>query len=70
MGILKEELPNTLFSVVTNVDPDYRGSGLQKLLGEKIMETIDRNRFRYVLSTVAPFNIPSLKDKFFSVFPS
>lgn len=68
VGILKEELPNTLFSVVTNVDPDYRGSGLQKLLGEKIMETIDRNRFRYVLSTVAPFNIPSLKDKFFLGF--
>lgn len=65
---MKEELPNTLFSVVTNVDPDYRGSGLQKLLGEKIMETIDRNRFRYVLSTVAPFNIPSLKDKFFLGF--
>jgi hypothetical protein len=68
VGILKEELPITLFSVVTNVDPDYRGSGLQKLLGEKIMETIDRNRFRYVLSTVAPFNIPSLKDKFFLGF--
>lgn len=32
------------------------------------METIDRNRFRYVLSTVAPFNIPSLKDKFFLGF--
>ncbi|CEE01653.1 hypothetical protein BT1A1_1827 [Caldibacillus thermoamylovorans] len=68
VGILKEELPITLFSVVTNVDPDYRGSGLQKLLGEKIMETIDRKRFRYVLSTVAPFNIPSLKDKFFLGF--
>jgi len=68
VGILKEELSNTLFSVVTNVDPDYRGSGLQKLLGEKIMDTIDRTRFRYVLSTVAPFNIPSLKDKFFLGF--
>ncbi|MBA4602509.1 hypothetical protein [Thermoactinomyces mirandus] len=28
------------------------------------MKGVDRNRFRYVLATVAPFNIASMKDKF------
>ncbi|HEX5565008.1 MAG TPA: hypothetical protein VFX34_08610 [Sporosarcina sp.] len=57
-------LPSVLYSEVTNVDPEYRGNSLQRILGEFLMQNIDRARHRYVFATVAPFNIASLKDKF------
>jgi len=58
------ELPAVLYSEVTNVDPKYRGNSLQRILGELLMENVDKDRHRYVFATVAPFNIASLKDKF------
>lgn len=63
-GLLESELPSVLYSEVTNVDPDYRGNSLQRILGELLMQNIDKSRHRYVFATVAPFNIASLKDKF------
>ncbi|WP_262173675.1 hypothetical protein [Saccharococcus sp. Marseille-Q5394] len=63
-GLLDSELPSVLYSEVTNVDPEYRGNSLQRILGELLMENVDKDRHRYVFATVAPFNIASLKDKF------
>ncbi len=63
-GLAESELPSVLYSEVTNVDPEYRGNKLQQILGELLMEHVDKNRHRYVFATVAPFNIASLKDKF------
>ena len=58
------ELPSVLYYEVTNVDPDYRGNSLQRILGEILLEKVDIDSHRYVFATVAPFNIASLKDKF------
>lgn len=63
-GLSGEELPFVLYSEISNVDPDYRGNGLQVLLGKIIMKEVDEKRFCYICATVAPFNIASLKDKF------
>ncbi|ARF17421.1 GNAT family N-acetyltransferase [Sporosarcina ureae] len=58
------ELSSVLYSEISGVDPDYRGHGLQTTLGKWLMEHVERDRYRYICTTVAPFNIPSLKDKF------
>jgi len=63
-GLPKNEWPLVLYSEITNVDPDFQGNGLQVLLGELIMKEVNPQRFRYICTTVAPFNIASLKDKF------
>ncbi|GKV63987.1 MULTISPECIES: GNAT family N-acetyltransferase [unclassified Sporosarcina] len=64
IGIPNEELSGVLYSEVSCVDPKFRGNGLQTTLGKWLMERINTKRYRYICSTVAPFNIPSLKDKF------
>jgi hypothetical protein len=56
--------PQVLYSEITNVDPEFRGNNLQVILGEIILGEVDKTRFRYICTTVAPFNIASLKDKF------
>lgn len=63
-GLPRDEWPLVLHSEITNVDPDFQGNGLQVLLGKQLMKEIDQQRFRYICTTVAPFNIASLKDKF------
>lgn len=63
-GLAEEELHRVLYSEISNVDPAYRGNGLQQLLGKIIFGQVDTNRYRYICTTVAPFNIASLKDKF------
>ena len=63
-GLPRSEWPLVLYSEITNVNPKFRGNNLQVLLGEILMDEVDKNRFRYVCATVAPFNIASLKDKF------
>lgn len=63
-GLSESELPLVIYSEITNVSPDFRGNGLQVLLGKVMMAVVDKTRFRYVFTTVAPFNIPSLLDKF------
>ncbi len=46
--------------------PDYQGNSLQKIMGDLIMKELSRKEhpYLYVCATVAPDNIPSLKDKF------
>ncbi|OCA87163.1 benzoate transporter [Pseudobacillus wudalianchiensis] len=66
IGLTEEELSSVIYQEISNVHPHYRGNGLQKLLAQCIMkelETLDQ-QYKYVCCTVAPFNIPSLKDKF------
>ncbi|KXH87064.1 hypothetical protein [Sporosarcina sp. HYO08] len=63
-GLTADELSLVLYSEISNVDPAYRGNGLQQLLGKIIFGEVDPNRYRYICTTVAPYNIASLKDKF------
>lgn len=63
-GVPTLELSTVIYSEISNVDPHFRGNNLQVLLGEILMQEIDTEKFRYVCTTVAPFNIASLKDKF------
>lgn len=63
-GVPVNELTSVLYSEISVVDPEFRGNGLQTILGKWLMEHVDVNRYRYICTTVAPHNIPSLKDKF------
>ncbi len=63
-GLDRSEWPQVIYQEISNVDPDFRGNGLQQYLGRILMRQVDTNRFKYVCATVAPFNIASLKDKF------
>lgn len=65
-GLTEEELPHVIYQEISNVHPAYRGNGLQKKLAILIMEELRKMNkpYVYVCCTVAPFNIPSLKDKF------
>jgi hypothetical protein len=38
--------------------------GCKKIMAEVLMEQLKKDDYKYVCATVAPFNIPSLKDKF------
>lgn len=58
------EWSKVVYSEISNVHPLYRGYSLQKKLGHIIFDLIDRDQYRYVCATVAPFNIASLLDKF------
>ncbi|WP_214836109.1 GNAT family N-acetyltransferase [Exiguobacterium sp. s36] len=65
IGYPLETIDRVLYQEVTNVHPDYRGYGLQQHLGKLLMKELEQDsRFDLVCATVAPFNIPSLKDKF------
>lgn len=66
IGLTEEELPSVIYQEISNVHPDCRGNGLQKLLAKLIMKELELldQKYKYVCCTVAPFNIPSLKDKF------
>lgn len=66
IGLSKDELDKVIYQEISNVLFDYRGNGLQKLLANLIMNELaqEEHAFRYICCTVAPFNIPSLKDKF------
>jgi GNAT superfamily N-acetyltransferase len=58
------DLSRVLYQEVSFVHPAYRGQGLQRKLGERIMELVDLADYDVVCATVKPFNIASLKDKF------
>lgn len=66
VGIPRSEWPKVVYQEISLVSENVRGNGLQKLLGQLIMEELKsrRDEFKYVCCTVAPYNIPSLKDKF------
>jgi hypothetical protein len=66
IGLLDDELPKVIYQEISNVLPAFRGNQLQKILARVIMQelSLENHSYRYVCCTVAPFNIPSLKDKF------
>lgn len=66
IGLHEEELPKVIYQEISNVLPAFRGNQLQKTLALLIMKELEKwnQSYRYVCCTVAPFNIPSLKDKF------
>ncbi|MGE6491466.1 N-acetyltransferase family protein [Exiguobacterium sp. NPDC077395] len=65
IGWPEASLERVLYQEVTNVHPDFRGFGLQTHLGKLLMSQVEADdRFDVVCATVAPFNIPSMKDKF------
>lgn len=66
LGLSEQDLPHVIYQEISVVLPEYRGNRLQQKLAEVIMEELPHleQDFRYVCCTVAPMNIPSLKDKF------
>ena len=59
-----KDFARVLYQEISNVHPDYRGHGLQKLMARWIMDEIDLAHFDWICATVMPYNIASLKDKF------
>ncbi|WP_121612663.1 GNAT family N-acetyltransferase [Mesobacillus foraminis] len=66
IGLSEEELPGVIYQEVSIVHQKYRGNRLQQTLAILIMQELMKtdNSFTHICCTVAPFNIPSLKDKF------
>ncbi|PEJ69438.1 N-acetyltransferase [Bacillus wiedmannii] len=66
IGIQESELHRVIYQEISNVHPSCRGNGMQKILATVIMDELQKedSKYDYVCCTVAPFNIPSLKDKF------
>src|SRR5690625_1580282 len=59
-GLSQEDLPQVIYSEISNVDPDYRGNGLQNYMVKLVMKEIDQHQFRYDCVTVALMNIPKI----------
>ncbi|PEC86051.1 N-acetyltransferase [Bacillus cereus] len=66
IDIAESELHRVIYQEISNVHPSCRGNGMQKVLATVIMDELQKedSKYDYVCCTVAPFNIPSLKDKF------
>ncbi|MEG7965054.1 GNAT family N-acetyltransferase [Bacillus cereus group sp. Sample30] len=66
IGLPESELHRVIYQEISNVHPNCRGNGIQKILAAVIMDELQKedSKYDYVCCTVAPFNIPSLKDKF------
>ncbi|WP_210364053.1 GNAT family N-acetyltransferase [Bacillus sp. REN3] len=66
IGIEEDLLEKVIYQEISNVLPEYRGNKLQRTLAILIMQELEKEErdYRYACCTVAPFNIPSLKDKF------
>ncbi len=66
IGLPESELHRVIYQEISNVHPNYRGNGIQKILATVIMDELQKenSKYDYVCCTVSPFNIPSLKDKF------
>ncbi len=66
IGLSEGELHRVIYQEISNVHPNCRGNGMQKILATVIMDELQKKdgKYDYVCCTVAPFNIPSLKDKF------
>ncbi|PED09382.1 N-acetyltransferase [Bacillus pseudomycoides] len=66
IGLSEKELHRVIYQEISNVHPKCRGNGMQKILAKVIMEELQQtdSKYDYICCTVAPFNIPSLKDKF------
>ncbi|MBL5770927.1 GNAT family N-acetyltransferase [Heyndrickxia sporothermodurans] len=64
--LAEEELSSVVYQEISIVHPQYRGNHLQQILAKIIMNELSKlnGKYSYICCTVAPFNIPSLKDKF------
>src|SRR5699024_1489427 len=63
---LKNKLDEIIYQEISIVHPYYLRNQLQQKLATLIMKelTKETHSFTYICATVAPHNIPSLKDKF------
>ncbi|MGE8203302.1 GNAT family N-acetyltransferase [Heyndrickxia sp. NPDC080065] len=66
IGLGENDLSKVIYQEISNVHPEYRGNRLQQTLATLIMQELKKhtNNYAYICCTVAPSNIPSLKDKF------
>lgn len=66
VGLAGEQLKEVIYQEISFVHPKFRGNRLQQTLAKLIMAELGKedHPYRYVCATVAPFNIPSLLDKF------
>lgn len=64
---LDDRLDKIIYQEISVVHPDFQGNRLQQQLAMIVMEELAKEEhiFEYVCCTVAPYNIPSLKDKFY-----
>ncbi|MGE5417364.1 MAG: N-acetyltransferase family protein [Acidobacteriota bacterium] len=61
LGIAEEQLDQVVHLEVSMVDPDHRSMGLQKMMYQYLLEQIKvLAKYRYVSSTVSPWNLSSL----------
>ena len=58
------DLSRVLYQEISNVHPEFRGHGLQRLMAGWIMDEVNLAHYDWVCATVMPYNIASLKDKF------
>ncbi|WP_020007502.1 N-acetyltransferase [Salinicoccus albus] len=59
------EKDKVIFSEISFINPSYRGRRLQTKMGEELIGEVKKDgRFDYILTTVMPYNLASLKDKF------
>src|SRR5699024_1510324 len=66
IGLTGEALKLVLYQEISMVLPTFRGHGLQQQLATHIMQLVEDSHkvYTHICATVAPTNIPSLKDKF------
>lgn len=62
LGIEEAELDKVVHLEATAVHPDYRGNRLQARMLTHTISYIEKLGYSYILSTVSPFNYPSLKN--------
>lgn len=58
------DFSRVLYQEISNVHPEFRGHGLQRLMAHWIMDEVDLTHYDWICATVMPYNIASLKDKF------
>lgn len=62
--VTPEQRPYIMYQEISFVHPKMTGNGLQQKLAQTIMQEMDTTVVKYVTTTVAATNIPSLLDKF------
>jgi len=62
LGIAEEELDKVAHLEATAVHPEYRGNRLQAKMLKHTIILVEALGFHYILSTVSPYNYPSLKS--------
>ncbi len=62
LGIAEEELDKVVHLEATAVHPEYRGNRLQVRMLKHTIDYVQQQGFFHILSTVSPYNYPSLKS--------